>query len=52
LKIREEQYSYVSGKVSQVITTQYDGVGAVKMTMTENYTYSGSNVTSVARTKV
>lgn len=52
LKVREEQYSYTSGKVSQVVTTQYDGAGAVKMTMTETYTYSGSNVTSVTRTKV
>jgi hypothetical protein len=51
LKIREEQYSYSGSKVSQVVITQYDGVGAVKMTMTETYAYSGSKVTSITRTK-
>lgn len=51
LKIREEQYTYSGNKVSQVVTTQYDGVGAVEMTMAETYTYSGSKVTSVTRTK-
>lgn len=50
-KIREETYSYSSGKVSQIVTKQYDGAGTLKMTMTEVYTYSGSKVTSVARTK-
>jgi hypothetical protein len=51
LKIREELYSYQSGKVSQVISKQYDGAGALKMTVTEDYTYAGSNVASVTRTK-
>jgi hypothetical protein len=37
--------------VSQSVTIQYDGTGAVKMTMTEVYTYSGNKVTSVTRTK-
>lgn len=50
-KIREEQYTYVSGKVSQVVTFQYDGAGVVKMTMTEAYAYSGGKVVSVTRTK-
>jgi hypothetical protein len=51
LKIREEQYTYSAGMVSQVVTIQYDGTGAVQMTMTEQYTYSGSRITSVTRTK-
>lgn len=51
MKIREEQYTYNDGKVSQVVTIQYDGTGAVKMTMTEVYTYSGNKVTAVTRTK-
>lgn len=50
-KIREELYSYTSGKVTQVITKQYDGTGTLKMTMTEDYTYSGSKVSTVTRTK-
>lgn len=50
-KIREEQYTYVGGKVSQSVTIQYDGTGVAKMTMTETYTYSGNRVTSVTRTK-
>lgn len=51
MKIREETYSYVFGRVSQVVVVQYDGTGAVKMTMTEVYAYSGSRVISVTRTK-
>jgi len=51
LKVREETYTYVSGKVSQVVTKQYDDLGVVKMTMTENYTYSGSRVLTVTRVK-
>jgi len=50
-KIREEVYSYTSGKVSQVITKQYDVAGTLKMTMTEVYAYTGNTVTSVTRTK-
>jgi hypothetical protein len=50
-KIREETYTYVSGKASHVVTKQYDDAGLVKMTMTEDYTYSGSKVLSVTRVK-
>lgn len=51
LKIREETYTYSGIKVSSVVTVQYDGAGATKMTMTESYTYSGNKVASVTRTK-
>jgi hypothetical protein len=50
-KIREEQYTYASNKVSQVVTIQYDDVGVAKMTMTETYTYTGNRVSSVSRVK-
>lgn len=51
-KIREEQYTYGTGhRVSQCVTTQYDGTGAVKMTMTETYTYVNSRVNTVTRVK-
>jgi len=51
-KIREEQYTYASGKVTQCVTIQYDSTGAEKMRTTEVYTYTGSKITSIARTKV
>lgn len=51
-KVREELYTFDIGhKVTQVVTKQYDGTGVVKMTMTENYTYSGSKVSTVTRMK-
>lgn len=50
-KVREETYSYVSGKVSQAVTKQYDGTGTLKATLTEDYTYAGSKVTSITRTR-
>lgn len=51
LKIREEQYTYSASKITQVVTIQYDNVGAVKMTVTETYTYSGNVIVSVTRVK-
>lgn len=50
-KIREELYTYSSSRVTQVVTKQYDLTGSLKMTMTENYTYSGNKVSTVTRTK-
>jgi hypothetical protein len=51
-KVREEQYTYGTGhRVSQAVTIQYDAAGAVKMTMTETYTYNSSRVDTVTRTK-
>lgn len=52
MKIREEQYTYSSHRVTQVVTIQYDVSGGTKMTMTEQYTYgSGNKISSVTRTK-
>lgn len=50
-KIREEQYTYAVGKVTQVVTIQYDDDGVEKERLTEVYAYSGNNITSVTRTK-
>jgi len=50
-KVREEIYTYDLGKVTQVITKQYDGTGTLKMTVTETYSYSGSKISSITRTK-
>lgn len=51
-KIREELYTYASGKVSVVVTKHYDAAGVLLAgeTMTETFTYSGQQVASVART--
>lgn len=51
LKIREDLMTYASGKVSQVISKQYDGSGVLKAQYTEVYAYSGNKVTSVTRTR-
>jgi hypothetical protein len=48
-KIREEEYIYTGGKITQMIYRQYDGTGVLKKTITEDYTYSGSNVSTVTR---
>jgi hypothetical protein len=50
-KIREELYTYTSGKITKVITKQYDNAGVLKMTMTEDYTYSGNKISIITRTK-
>jgi len=53
-KIREELFTYTGNKVTQVVTKQYDGAGAVAVgeTMTEIFTYTGNKVTNTARTVV
>ena len=50
-KIREYLVSYTGGLASQIVANQYDAVGALKMTNTETYTYSGSRLATVTRTK-
>jgi hypothetical protein len=53
IKIREELITRVSGKVSQIVTNQYDrSTGVLKETLTEIYTRTGDKVTSIARTRV
>lgn len=51
LKIREEQYIYTLGRVSQAVIIQYNGAGAEVMRMTETYTYSGGTVLNVTCVK-
>jgi hypothetical protein len=51
LKIREDLMTYSSGKVSQAVSKQYDGLGVLKEQITEVYAYSGNKVTSVTRTR-
>jgi len=50
-KVREELYTYSSGKVSTAVTIQYDAAGVEKARTTEVYAYSGNKVTSVTRTR-
>lgn len=47
-KIREEQYTYDSGKIVQVVIIQYNAAGAEVERITESYTYSGNRVASVS----
>lgn len=42
-KIREQVFTYDSGKNTQIVTTYYDGQGTVSKTMTEVLTYNVSN---------
>lgn len=51
LKVREEQFTYVSGKISQVVTIHYDGTGSVHEQITEVLTYSGDAIVSITRTR-
>ena len=51
-KIREEAYTYTPSRlVSKVVTKQYDAAGAVKMTMTEDYTYVNNRASTITRVK-
>ena len=47
LKIREIDYTRTSGKLSQVVTRQYDDLGAVVWTYTETINRTGGKVASV-----
>jgi hypothetical protein len=51
LKIREELYTYGSGNhISTIVTHQYNSVGSIVETLTENYTWSGGQVINITRT--
>ncbi len=50
-KVREEQYTYDSGKVSQAVTIQYNGSGTEVERLTEDYTYSGSKILTITRNR-
>jgi hypothetical protein len=47
LKIREYIYSYATGKMSQSVEKQYDGVGTLVETLTKTYSWTGSRLTSL-----
>lgn len=51
LKIREDSMTYSGGKVTQVVSKQYDGAGVLVAQYTEDYSYSGNKISSVARTR-
>lgn len=48
-KIRETNLTYTGNKVNTVTTKQYDGAGVLIAgeTLTETFTYTGGNVTSI-----
>jgi len=47
LKIREYNYTYSSGKMTQSIEKQYDGAGSLVETLTKTYSWTGSRLSSV-----
>jgi hypothetical protein len=49
-KIREQIFSYTGQLVTQIVTNQYDGAGAVAETLTEVYSYTGNKLDDVTRT--
>ena len=51
-KVREEQLTYSGGKVQQIVSIQYNAVGVETYRVTEVMTYSGSKISSIARTRV
>lgn len=46
-KIREYDYTYTTGKMTQSVTKQYDSVGSLVETLTKTYVWSGSLIQSV-----
>jgi len=44
-KVQEENYSYLSNRVSIITTKQYDRTGVLIETLTEVLSYTGNNVT-------
>jgi len=46
-KIREQEFTYSSGKVTTIVTRQYDASGTLLKTYTETIAYSGATVTSI-----
>lgn len=51
-KIREELITRVNGHISQLVTKNYDGSGALHETLTEVFTRTSDRVVSIARTRV
>lgn len=51
-KIREQQLTHSGNKVTQSIEIQYDASGVEKYRIVETYSYTGNNITAVARTKI
>jgi hypothetical protein len=47
LKIREYNYSYSGGKISQAVTKQYNSVGTLVETLTETFSWSGPEVSNI-----
>ena len=53
LKIREELITRLSGKVSEIVTKQYDrNTGVLKETLTEVFSRACGKVTNITRTRV
>lgn len=52
LKIREEQYTYSSGRVSQLVVIQYNGSGVEVMRTTETYVYSSGRLVNMTCVKM
>ena len=50
-KVREDLLTYSGNRITQVISKQYDALGVLKEQITEVYAYTGSNITSVTRTR-
>lgn len=50
-KVRQLEVKYNGDKVSQTMLRQYDGSGVEVETLTEDYTYSGDQITSITTTK-
>lgn len=46
IKVREENYTYSSGKVTTIITKQYDELGSLAETLTETLNYTAGKLTS------
>jgi len=44
-KIRETAFTYTGARLTQSVTTQYNGAGASLYTLTKDFSYTGSNVT-------
>lgn len=52
VKILEEQYTYVTGQISQSVTIQYGPTGVELTRMIETYTYGAGKVITVTRTRI
>jgi hypothetical protein len=48
-KIREENFTYSAGKISTIVTKQYDGAGVLAETLTDTYNFTGNQLTSIDR---